>query len=212
MSNHNTPRLDSFRALVQQANSLHADLITIDAAIRVRDGIKQRMSDCDDETEARELLGELAIAEESVTVKHVRQPRLQAQLAELLTTGEKACNAALSEASRIIQSTPQEAVTSFREVLQDALYRGELANRRSAAENLLRAVGPFIMADHLNSNLSSARRSIAPATEPLGERLEGLRSALTNLEKAHAEQANIAAEAARLTAACTAFRKAYSKG
>ena len=212
MSNHNTPKLDAFRSIVQQAENLHADLITIDAAIRLRDAIKQRMSDSDDETEARELLCELAIAEESVTVKQIRQPRLQAELADLLTTTEKACNAALSEASRIILNTPQEAVTDFREILQDALYAGELGNRRSAADTILRAVGPFIMADRLNSSLSSARRSIAPSTERIEKRLKGVRSALANLEKVHAEQANIAAESARLTAACTAFRKAFAKG
>lgn len=169
------------------------------------------MGDCHDEAEACKLLKELTRAEEVVTIKRIREPRLQADLAELLTDTEKACNAAHSEATRGLGETPQEAVSSFWEVMHDARYPDELAKRRQATEGLLLAIKLRTMADRQQTNLSSARRAVAMTSEPLATRQEGLKSALALLDRAHTAHAEIADETKRLTAACAAFRKVYTK-
>ena len=52
MDDHITPKLDAFRSLVHKAGALHAELATLDAAIRELDAIKARIADCRDEAEA----------------------------------------------------------------------------------------------------------------------------------------------------------------
>jgi hypothetical protein len=85
MSNHTTPKIAAFRSIVQQAGTLHAELSTLDTAIRDLDAIKARMGDCRDEAEARKSLGELTRAEEAVAVKRIREPRLRADISGLLS-------------------------------------------------------------------------------------------------------------------------------
>jgi hypothetical protein len=85
MSNQSTPKTATFRSLVQKTGTLHAEISTLDAAIRDRDAIKARMADCGDEAEARKHLADLMRAEETVIIKQVRKPHLQADLVDLLT-------------------------------------------------------------------------------------------------------------------------------
>ena len=59
-------------------------------AIGKLDAIKARMGDCRDESEARKFLAELTRAEEAVTIKRIREPRLLADLTALRTTAEDA--------------------------------------------------------------------------------------------------------------------------
>jgi hypothetical protein len=211
MSNITTPKLDSFRDLLSQAESRHADLSTLGAATRQRDAIKARMSECLDEAEARELIGDLAQAEEIVTIKKIRQPRLQSELSDLLTEAEKACNAAGSEASTLLGQTSQEAASSFQELLRDIQCGVELSRRPQLNDHATCSLRPVAMAERQRTNLSAARRAVALTTEPPATRLEGLRSSLSYLDRAYAAQVEIAADATRLTAACVAFRKAYTK-
>ncbi len=211
MSNQPTPKLDSFRTLVQQAQAIHAELSTLDAATRDRDAIKARMGDCRDDDEARKLLGELAKAEEVVTIKSIRAPRLQADLLALLTEAEKACNAAHSEASRALAGLPRDAAEHFHRLLREVQSETERDRRRQATEQVILGVSPLAMSDRQRTNLSAARRSVELTSELPVKRLEGLQSALTHLDRAHAAQADITDEATRLVAACDAFLKVFTK-
>ena len=211
MSDHSTPKLDAFRSLVQQAQALHAELSTHDVAIRDRDAIKVRMGDCSDEGEARKLLGELTKAEEVVTIKGIRAPRLKADLSTLLTEAEKVCNAAHSEVSQALAGLPREAAEHFHQLLREVQCETERDKRRQVTEQAILGVGPLAMAERQQTNLSAARRSVELTSEPPEKRLEGLQSALTHLDRAHAAQADITAEAKRLAAACDAFLKVFSK-
>jgi len=49
-------------------------------------------------------------------------------------------------------------------------------------------------------------------TVPLSDRIKALRSSLATLDRAQTARVDIGAEAARLNAACAAFRKSYAKG
>lgn len=212
MSELATPKLDVFRELLQQVEALDTELSSLDTATRDRDAIKARMSECQDEDEARKLLKNLARAEEDVTVKGIRRPRLQTDLAELLTTAEKASNAALNEASGILGRLRQESVAAFEHVLQDAQHETERPRVRQANDDAAQALTVPTLVERQQRTLQTAHCSIGMKTVPLSDRVRALQSSLVTLDRAQTAQIDIAAEAARLTAACAAFRKSYAKG
>ncbi len=211
MKDQSTPKLDAFRSLLGQAESLHAELSTLDTATRDRDAIKTRMGDCRDEDEARTLLGELARAEEVVTIKSIRAPRLRADLVALLTEAEKACNAARHEVARTLAGLPREAAEIFRQLIREVQSDAERDRRRQATEQVALGVSPLAMAETQQGNLSSASRSVGLSSETPERRLEGLQGALRHLDRANAAQDEILAEAKRLVAACEAFLKVFTK-
>lgn len=52
MTQQSTPKTAAFRSLLQKATTLHAEILTLDAAIRTRDEIKAHMGECGDEAES----------------------------------------------------------------------------------------------------------------------------------------------------------------
>ncbi|MEI7911421.1 MAG: hypothetical protein WCK77_17445 [Verrucomicrobiota bacterium] len=212
MTHQPTPKTAAFRSLVQQACTLNAEIATLDAAIRALDAIKARMGDCRDEADARKLLSELTRAEETVTIKRIREPRLKADLTELLTTAEDAFHPAHAEAGAIAAQTPKQAVSSFRDLLMVVQLDNEHAKTEKANEGAARAIKPLALARSQEDNLDSAWRAVALAGDSLDKRVEGLTTALTLLDKVLSGQGQIAAEANLLSAACEAFRKVFAKG
>jgi hypothetical protein len=212
MSDHSTPKLDAFRSLVQQVEALFAELSSLDTATRHRDAIKERISNCGDEAEARKLLGELTEAEENVTVKQIRQPRLQSDLAELLTTAERACNAAHNEATRGLVEIRQEAATAFGELLDLAQCETERRRVLRPNEDTIQALKAPTLAERLQRTLQPVHCSVGMTSVPVADRVTALRSALSVLDRGHTTKLDVAAEAARLSTACGAFQKAYTKG
>ena len=211
MKDQSTPKLDVFRSLLAQAESLNEELSSLDAATRDRDAIKTRMGDCRDEDEARTLLGELAKAEEVVTIKSIRAPRLRADLVEVLTEAEKACNAARHEVSRTLTGLPRDAAAAFRKLICDVQGEAERVRSRQATEQVARGVSPLAMAEVQQGNLSSANRSVGLSSETPEKRLEGLQGALRHLDRANAAQDQILAESKRLVSACEAFLKVFTQ-
>lgn len=138
MTRQLTPKTAAFRSLVQKACTLNAEIATLDAAIRALDAIKARMGDCRDEADARKLLSELTRAEETVTIKRIREPRLKAGLTELLTTAEDAFHPAHAEAGAIAAQTPKQAVSSFRDLLMVVQLDNEHAKTEKANEGAAR--------------------------------------------------------------------------
>ena len=110
MNHQPTPQLNAFRSIVQQAGTLHAELSTLDTAIRDLDSIKTRMGDSRDESEVRKLLSELTRAEETVTVKRFREPRLRADLADTVTQAEHAFQTAFTEVESILTALAESSV------------------------------------------------------------------------------------------------------
>lgn len=212
MSELATPKLDAFRELLQQVESLDAELSSLEAATRDRDAIKARMSECQDESEARKLLKDLMQAEEDVTVKGIRRPRLQADLAELVTTSEKASNAALNEASRFFGQMRREAVAGFEDVLHHAQAESERPRVRQANTDTSQALTVPTLVERQQRTLQTAHCSIGMTTVPLSDRIMALKSSLATIDRAQTARIDIAGKAARLTAACAAFQKAYAKG
>lgn len=66
MTTITTPKTAAFRSILAKAATLHADISTLNDAIRERDTIRVRMGECRDEAEARKHLGDLMRAKETV--------------------------------------------------------------------------------------------------------------------------------------------------
>jgi hypothetical protein len=207
MTHQPTPQIDSFRSIVQKAVTLHSEISTLDAAIRERDEIKARMGDCRDEAEARKHLATLMRAEETVIVKQAREPRQQAELANLLTQTEEAFQAANSELTRIIGDTPKQAMEAFSDLLRASQLDPEIRKVELANPVVVNAIRPRALASQQEDRLHEAWRSVASSTDSLVKRVEGFKTSLAWFDKVLVAQVQIADEDKRMVAACEAFRK-----
>lgn len=212
VTNHTTPRHESFRALVQQAEALHGELATLDDATRIRDDIKARISECQDEDEARKLLADYRQAEEDVTVKGIRKPRLQADLLAKLTEAEKASCAAHSDQARLLAEIGRGAASSFDGILQVIQDGDARARIQRANEDTVQALRVPWLVERTLGTIQSARCSIGMEDyRTPDQRLETLRTALRILDKGLSRCAELTNEAEHFGSACSAFLKAYSK-
>jgi hypothetical protein len=211
MKDQSTPKLDAFRSLVRQAESLHAELTSLDTATSDRDAIKARIGACDDESEARKLLGDLTRAEEAVTLKSIREPRLRADLLALLTESKHAFHAAHGETGRLLAHLPDQAVSRFRDLLANAQPGGAEREVVKLNEHTIETIAPMDMVRRQKDKLNSAWREVELAADNVPARVQGMRAALALLDKVVAAQVEIAAESKRLAAACDAFLKVFSK-
>ena len=207
MTHQPTPQIDSFRSIVQKAVTLHSEISTLDAAIRERDEIKARMGDCRDEAEARKHLATLMRAEETVIVKQAREPRQQAELANLLTQTEEAFQAANTDLTRIIGDTPKQAMAAFSDLLRASQLDPEIRKVELANPVVVNAIRPRALASQQEDRLHEAWRAVASSTDSLVKRVEGFKNALAWFDKVLVAQVQIAEEDKRMVAACEAFRK-----
>jgi len=207
MTHQPTPQIDSFRSIVQKAVTLHSEISTLDAAIRERDEIKARMGDCRDEAEARKHLATLMRAEETVIVKQAREPRQQAELANLLTQTEEAFQAANTDLTRIIGDTPKQAMEAFSDLLRASQLDPEIRKVELANPVVVNAIRPRALASQQEDRLHEAWRAVASSTDSLVKRVEGFKNALAWFDKVLVAQVQIAEEDKRMVAACEAFRK-----
>jgi hypothetical protein len=130
MTTLTTPKTAAFRSRLAKAEALHTEICTLDTAIRDRDATRTRMADCCEEAEARKHLGDLMRAEETVTIKQVRDPRLQADLADLLTQTEAAHAESHAEVAAIARCAPKDALAEDkRMVAACAAFRKVLRRR-----------------------------------------------------------------------------------
>ncbi len=212
MFNQSTPKTAAFRSLVQKAETLHADICTLNAAIRDRDAIRARMADCGDETEARKHLGDLTRAEETVIVKQARLPRQQSDLADLLEKTFDAYGEAHTEWYRIIEATPKQAAQAFRDLLHAAQLDPEQQKVEKANPVVVDAIRPLALASQQEDLLSEAWRGANITAEAADKRLAGFQSAIKSLDKIQVAHAEVIAEDNRMVAACEAFRKVLAKG
>ena len=212
MFNQSTPKTAAFRSLVQKTGTLHAEISTLDTAIRDRDAIRARMADCGDETEARKHLGDLTRAEETVTIKQARLPRQQADLANLLDQTLDAYGEAHTEWRSIIEATPKQAAQAFRELLHAAQLDPEVQKVEKANPVVVDAIRPLALASQQDDFLYEAWRSASITSDTADKRVAGFQSAIKWLDKVQAAHAEVVAEDKRMVAACEAFRKALAKG
>jgi len=207
MTHQPTPQIDAFRSIVQKAVTLHSEISTLDAAIRERDEIKARMGDCRDEAEARKHLATLMRAEETVIVKQAREPRQQAELANLLTQTEEAFQAANTDLTRIIGDTPKQAMEAFSDLLRASQLDPEIRKVELANPVVVNAIRPRALASQQEDRMHEAWRAVASSTDSLVKRVEGFKNALAWFDKVLVAQVQIAEEDKRMVAACEAFRK-----
>ena len=212
MSNHTIPKTAAFRSLVQKVGTLHAEISTLDAAIRERDAIRARIGDCIDEADARKHLGDLTRAEETVIIKQARLPRQQAELANLLNQTEEAYGEAHTEWYRIIEATPRQAAQAFRDLLHAAQLDPEHQKVEKANPVVVDAIRPLALASMQDDLLTEAWRAANITTDVAGKRVDGFQSAIKSLDKIQVAHAEVIAEDKRMVAACEAFRKVLAKG
>lgn len=211
MKDQSTPKLDAFRSLVHQVESLHAELSTLETATSDRDAIKARIGACDDEAEARKLLGDLTRAEEAVTLKSIREPRLRDDLLAALKEAKHVFHAAQGEVGRLLTNLPDQAVSFFRQLLTSIQPGCKEVEVMKLNEKTIETIAPMDLLQRQKDKLYSAWREVEIVADNAPARVKGMRNALTLLDKVVAAQVEIATESKRLSAACTAFRKAYAK-
>lgn len=212
MFNQSTPKTAAFRTLVQKTGTLHAEISTLDTAIRERDAIRSRIGDCQDETEARKHLGDLTRAEETVIIKQARLPRQQSELADLLEQTFEAYSEAHAEWYRIIEASPKQAAQAFRDLLHAAQLDPEYQKVEKANPVVVDAIRPLALASQQDDLLTEAWRFANITSDVAGKRVEGFQSAIKSLDKIQVAHAEVIAEDKRMVAACEAFRKVLAKG
>lgn len=211
MTTTTTPKTAAFRSILAKTAALHADIRTLDDAIRERDAIRARMGECRDETEARKHLGDLMRAEETVTVKQVRDPHLQAVLADLLAETKEAFLESHAEVAAIVRDAPKAALAAFQDMLRSAQLDPDRQKLEQTNPIVAEAIRPNELAKLQEDKLSEAWRTMSLSDAPLSKQVEGFQSALEWHDKALAAHVEIAAEDKRMVAACDAFRKVLAK-
>ena len=211
MTTSTTPKIDAFRSIVQQAGTLHAELSTLDIAIRDLDAIKARMGDCRDEAEARKSLGELTRAEETVAVKRIREPRLRADISGLLSGSVETCIAAFTEAKDLVTGATDAAVASLADTLRSVQPDPEDSKTDRATTLSAQACRTRTMAVAQHDALDAAWPGSWLQSEVLEKQVNAAKAAITALDATLAALPDVTAEAKRLTAACEAFRKVFAK-
>ncbi len=211
MTTSTTPKTAAFRSILAKAATLHSDISTLNDAIRERDAIRVRMGECRDEAEARKHLGDLMRAEETVTIKQVRDHRLQAELADLLAQTEAAFLDANTEVASIVRDAPKSSLTAFLDMLRDAQFDPEKQSLEKVTLIVAESIRPNELAKLQEDKLSEAWRVMSLSNAPLSKRVEGFQTALEWHDNALAAHVEIAAEDKRMTAACEAFRKVLAK-
>jgi hypothetical protein len=211
MTTFTTPKIDAFRSIVQQAGTLHAELSTLDAAIRALDVIKARMGDCRDEAEARKSLGELTRAEEAVAVKRIREPRLRADISGLLSGSVEICIAAFTEAKDLVTGATDVAVAGLADTLKSVQPDPEDSKTDRATTLAAQACRTRTMAVAQHDALDAAWPGSWLQSEVLEKQVGAAMSAIAALDATLAALPEITAEAKRLAAACEAFRKVFAK-
>ena len=212
MNHQPTPQLNAFRSIVQQAGTLHAELSTLDTAIRDLDSIKTRMGDSRDESEVRKLLSELTRAEETVTVKRFREPRLRADLADTVTQAEHAFQTAFTEVESILTALAESSVQAFRDLLQFIQPDQDNPKTLKANEVTQAAVGPAALTQRLRNDLDNAWRAVGVVSGDPYQGVKGVNSALAIMDEVLATVPQVHAATQRMSAACEAFRKVFTKG
>ena len=211
MTTHTTPQFDSFRALVSHAETLHAELSTLNEATKQLENIKTRIGNCRDEDEARQLLSEMRNAEEAVVIKQIRGKRLTSDLQSLLANAEKARQAAQSEAGAVLRQAPQQVVHAVKELVECCRHESRKPRDPRSLDDVIHTLVPMAVANRLEESLRSSSRLYCQENDPVSRKLEVLQQSGTYLQHFHDGRDELSAESARLVAACAAFRKAYNK-
>lgn len=211
MTNQPTPKFDSFRALVSHAETLHAELSTIDEAAKQLEDIKTRIGACHDEGEARKLLSEMRDAEEVVVIKQIRGKRLAADFESILADAEKARQAAQSEAGAVIRNAPLGVVEAFKELVETCRHESRKPRDPRSLDDVIQTFVPMVTIQRLDGIVGSAPRLYNQENEPPSRKLDVLKQVVHYLQRFHDGRSELDAECDRLIAACATFRKAYGK-
>lgn len=211
MSKETSPKFESFRALVAQAESIHEELSTLGDANSKLEEVKTRMADCRDEDEARQLLAEMREAQEIVLIKEIRGKRLTADLEAVIADAEIARRGAQSEAGSLLRQAPQEVAAEFQSLVETCQHeKGEIRDPRSLGD-VIQSLVPMAIARELDDHVNTATRLYYQDTDPLPRKVEVLKQAVGRLQRLHDGREKLDAASARLAAACAAFRKTYAK-
>lgn len=210
-NNHTTPKIDSFRTIVGQAVTLYAEISTISTAISNLETIKARIGDCRSEADARRFVSDLTRAEEAVTIKRIREPRMLTDLAALLASANDAKYPAFREAENLLTYATAAALAGIADLLKAVQFDPQPFKPNKVNDMLVEDVRPNVLARRQADALRQAMRNATGPSDPLTDQVVGVKTLLAALDKTLAALPEIAAEAKRLAVACDAFIKALTK-
>jgi hypothetical protein len=211
MNSITAPQFEAFRALVSHAETLHAELSTLNEATRQLEDIKTRIGNCRDEDEARQLLSEMRNAEELVVIKQIRGKRLTADLESVIADAETARQAAQSEAGALLRQAPLGVVSAVEDLVETCRHESRKPRDPRSLDDVIQIFLPMPVANRLDECIRSSSRLYCQDNDPISRKLEVLQQSIAYLQRFHDGRDELAAESARLVAACAAFRKAYAK-
>lgn len=212
MDDHTTAKLNAFRSLVQKAGALHTELATLDTAIGDLDSIKARITDCRDEAEAHQLIAAMRRAEETVTVKRLRESRLRDELAAIVKEAEFTYFEVMTGIDAVLNDLAAAAIQPFGDLLR-SLQPEEVNPKWDDANKVtLASLSPAVLVQDLLKMLREAWLSVGVVTEDPYGPAKGIRAALEITDALLARLAEVHNELKRHAAACEAFRKVLAKG
>ncbi|RYE44142.1 MAG: hypothetical protein EOP21_07300 [Hyphomicrobiales bacterium] len=190
---------------------MHAELSTLTDATKQLERIKTRIGDCRDEDEARQLLSEMRDAEEAVVIKQIRGKRIAADLESVIADAETARQAAQSEAAAYLRHAPQEVAGAITDMIETCRHESRKPRDPRSLDDVIHTLVPMAVAHRLEEHLRTSIRLYCQETDPTSRKLEVLQQSVSSLLRLHDGRDELAAETARIAAACAAFRKAYAK-
>lgn len=212
MDDHTTAKLDAFRSLVQKAGALHTELATLDTAIGDLDSIKARIAGCHDEAAAHQLIAQLRRAEETVTVKRLRESRLRDELAAIVKDAEFTYFEVMTGIDAALNDLAAAAIQPFRDLLLSLQPEEGNPKRDDANKVTLAALAPTVLVQDLLKMLREAWLSVGVVTDDPYGPAKGVRAALEITDALLARIPEVHNERKRMVAACDAFRKVLAKG
>ena len=209
MDNQAYPKVTAFRSLVEKAATIHAEIVSAETAVANLEAIRARIGECHDEADCRQYINDLKQAEEAVLIKRIREPRLLADLAVVLTEADEAIHDAKSEMRRHIESSVTGGASAIRGLLASIQSDGDVRRLQQLNESLVQSIRPNVLAQRQDDRLRQASCSVVHHENAPETRIRGLIEALFCLDAVARDLETVANEDKRMVAACEAFRKAY---
>ena len=170
-----------------------------------------RIADCRDEAEALPLVAALRRAEETVTVKRLRESRLRDEFAAIVRKAEFAHFEVTSATEAMLNDLLDAAIQPFRDLLLSLQPEEDNSTRDDATKVVLKSLAPAAHVEDLLKMLRDACRSVGVATsDPYGP-AKGLQTALEITDAILARLPEVNSERKRFAAACAAFRNVLAK-
>jgi hypothetical protein len=129
----------------------------------------------------------------------------------LIADAEKARQTAQSEAGAVLRQDPQQVIHAVNDLVESCRHESRKPRDPRSLDDVIQTFVPMAVANRLDECIRSSSRLYCQDNDPISRKLEVLQQSVAYLQRFHDGRDELAAESARLVAACAAFRKAYAK-